>query len=538
MEAQKRTCSSEYYAGSDRLSEMPDEVIVHILSYMPITDAVRTMLIRRFGNLWTLVPTLNFESDEVLAMLVPDGNWTNNDVKRFNIFVRNVLILHKRPFIDKFYLRLQTKYDDGRRKAGDDITMWLSFALDKQAKEIVFEDIGIEFSKSSDFPNFISQSLVTLQLCDCTIYPQLQVDLGSLKELIFDHVAMSEEAFRQFIRGCPSLQELHIYNPFEIRNLSFSAPNIRTLFLSLEKDDSDSDDLWLLNFPNLKSLHLGLCQIPNVIDIDVSSVRDVYLTVLCFQWDDENGVRMFKLLLKKFSQCEVFTLIDYTSEPFLHLIDELDLLQIRWKRVVLSLRIFCQSCLLGFYQLMKSSKDLEELDIYTNTTSDFRASTDLPPVELSNPCVMPKLKTVTLHGYPKSWEHQLQLIEFLLKSATVLEKLVFVPNKLDKLDFVMHVSSFQSLTNKKSVTRDIELERTIQKGIAIQAVTTLFMNLLTMAMSRTLLNPFLLNSPYISTPFERIKGERLKDEIRVVVNVITAGLAFAVNAQQSEQKTR
>ncbi|KAH9615073.1 hypothetical protein KSS87_007575, partial [Heliosperma pusillum] len=47
MKPQKRNCSSEHYTGRDRLSEMPDEVIVHILSFMSTADAVRTMLIRR-----------------------------------------------------------------------------------------------------------------------------------------------------------------------------------------------------------------------------------------------------------------------------------------------------------------------------------------------------------------------------------------------------------------------------------------------------------------------------------------------------------
>ncbi|XP_074307280.1 uncharacterized protein LOC141642394 isoform X3 [Silene latifolia] len=192
--------------------------------------------------------------------------------------------------------------------------------------------------------------------------------------------------------------------------------------------------------------------------INVSSVRDVYLKELFFHMDDENKLKMFKMFLEKFSCSEV-----NASEPFLHSIGVLQLLRIRWKRVVLGLRVFCQSCLLGVYQLMRSSKHLEELVIHAATELNFRsvcntpnlffsqcchARTDLAPVELSDPCEISKLKTITLHGSAKPWEHLLQLIEFLLKSATVLEKLVIVPDQcgltaVEKLDFVMHVSSFQ-----------------------------------------------------------------------------------------------
>ncbi|XP_074307258.1 F-box/FBD/LRR-repeat protein At4g26340-like [Silene latifolia] len=431
----------------DRLSEMPDEVIVHILSYLPIVDAVRTMLIRPFGNLWTLVPNLDFDLEKVHSMLVPDDDWRSIDVRRFFIFVRNVLILHKRPFIDKFSLSYLNGDDERRSECGDDIRMCLKFALDKQAKVIDFSDGHEDYSKSSDYPNFVSQSLVSLRLFWCAIYPELEVDLGSLKELILNVVDMSEVAFQQFIRGCPSLKVLHIYNPSGIRNLSFSSPNICKLFLEFEQDEPDNDR-WLLDFPNLRSLDLKLYRIPDVDHIDLSSVRHVNLRVSRFIMGDENKIRMFKLFLEKLSQSEVFRLSGYASETFLHLLEDLHLLQIRWKHVVLPLPIYCPSCLLGVSQLMRSSKDLKKLDIYTNTTNACRVSVELAPVELSYPCEMPKLKTVTLHGYEKPWKHQLQLVEFLLKSATALEKLVIVPNEgqfslTEKLEFVLHVSSFQ-----------------------------------------------------------------------------------------------
>ncbi|XP_074302825.1 F-box/FBD/LRR-repeat protein At5g56420-like [Silene latifolia] len=356
MKPQKRKCSS------DKLSEMPDEVLVHILSCMPTFDAVRTMLIRPFGNLWTLVPTLNFDIGGFLNKMGFVDKGFN--VVRFNIFVRNVLMLHKRPSIDKFYLLFGEYYEDGREEAGDDIRMWLTFAFDKQAKEINISDVCF------DFPNFTSQSLVTLELRYCQIFLQFPVNLRSLKKLILFHTYMREEAFQQLICGCPSLQELHIEQLPTTNKLRFTAPNIHKLSLVF-MEVNDPDDLnWSLDVPNLKSLDLEIGYMPDV--IAVSSIRDVYLKELDIYVGagdhDEKQHRRFNIFLEKFSRSEVFQLSLNASEPFFHSVDDLHLLQIRWKRVVLGLKILCQECLLGVYLLMRSSKFLEELDIYIDPT--------------------------------------------------------------------------------------------------------------------------------------------------------------------------
>ncbi|KAL9247652.1 hypothetical protein vseg_021063 [Gypsophila vaccaria] len=120
---------------------------------------------------------------------------------------------------------------------------------------------------------------------------------------------------------------------------------------------------------------------------------------------------------------------------------------IQWKRIVLELPKFCQVCVIGIYHMMKSLRNLEELTIYTRKGFRVEAGTDLPRLEVSSPDVTPQLKTITLHGYGKSWRSQLQLVEFLLKGAAALEKLVIVPIKdrleaAEELEFVKRVSSF------------------------------------------------------------------------------------------------
>ncbi|XP_074272664.1 putative F-box/LRR-repeat protein At5g02930 [Silene latifolia] len=344
--------------------------------------------------------------------------------------------------IHSFHLSIAFNYHDERDKAGDDIKEWLRFALDRQVKEIRLSDNSeyeYQLGCSSILPNmFTSQFLVTLHLYSCEFEGEFQVKLGSLKKLSLKYVTMTDENFRRFISGCPSLQDLIIKYPSQMLKLSFSAPKIEKLYLALSYDGSR----FSLNSPNLKSLHLKFVDW-RIDIIDVSSVRDIYIKYR-MRFMNVDDVLSLNQMLEKFEGIEVFQLSCNTSKQFLHIIQKLELLQSRWKRVVLELDDFCGSCLLGMYHLMRSLKHLEELIIHT--TKDFKATADLLNIDLSSPCVTPQLKTITLHGYGKSWKSQLQLIEFLLKSAAVLEKLVIVPicrlKETDELEFVKHVSKF------------------------------------------------------------------------------------------------
>ncbi|KAK9757588.1 hypothetical protein RND81_01G172600 [Saponaria officinalis] len=191
----------------DRLSDLPDHLIVHILSFMPTLDAVRTMLLRRFGNLWTLVPTLSFDLEEYDEVIWPDKEDKPVDevFSSFARFIRNVLMLHKRPTIDRFRLFISSFTDP---KLKDDVQMWLRFAIDRQVKDLNF------FLECDDLvlPHciFMSQSLARLTLFGSIIEHQPRFHMGSLRELLLGDAVGSGQVYNQLILGYPSLQKLDI----------------------------------------------------------------------------------------------------------------------------------------------------------------------------------------------------------------------------------------------------------------------------------------------------------------------------------------
>ncbi|XP_074270825.1 putative F-box/LRR-repeat protein At5g41630 [Silene latifolia] len=268
----------------DRLSELPDDVILHILSRMPIIDAVRTVLLRRFGNLWTFIHTLDFDLGEYLKKFSP---WKSRGkhIQWFYHFVRNVLILHQNLSIDRFHLSIDIDFKSYKEERADlDILIWSRFALCRQAKEIsISMKYKYDFCCSSVFPKFTSQFLVTLELSFCKFEGEFQVELESLKKLSLNHVWMTGENFQRFIRGCPSLQKLVISNPFKMNYLAvhqWASPLL--LYFSNIENLSSKTKTWQLDI------------------VDVSSVRDICIKNLKFIKTNDLVLTINKVLVGKF----------------------------------------------------------------------------------------------------------------------------------------------------------------------------------------------------------------------------------------------
>ncbi|XP_074270420.1 putative F-box/LRR-repeat protein At5g41630 [Silene latifolia] len=299
LRPEKQICSSK--EDRDRLSELPDDLIVRILSCLPTIDAVRTVLLRRFGNLWTFIHTLKFDYSDYLKKFFN----CERRMMSFRCFIRNVLRLHQNPSINTFNLSIV--FD---KAAVNDLREWFKFALDRQAKEIsLYDGYVFNIDCSSMLPNLTSQFLVTLDLKYCKFEGELQVNLGSLKKLSLYRVHMSDENFQRFIFGCPSLQELVIADLYWPNNLSFSAPNIEKLSLLLNEGiQLQSSYPFSLNLPNLKSLYLkiGFWEL-NI--IDVSSVRDIYVKYFKVRVK-YNDLQSFttKKMFEKLENIEVFQL--------------------------------------------------------------------------------------------------------------------------------------------------------------------------------------------------------------------------------------
>ncbi|KAL7087701.1 hypothetical protein ACP275_13G084300 [Erythranthe tilingii] len=173
---------------NDRLSELPDSLLTHILSFLPTKLSVRSsILARRWRFLWTEVPTLDFDKEE-------------------EDFIASFISLHKLQTINTFRLTSNENYTF--RYFND---AWFKAAIDRKVK-----NIDLSAFKAVMLPAllFTCKTLVDFRLDSYFVVPGMgcNVCLPCLKILHINSVIYKDgdETLVHLLSGCPVLEELVI----------------------------------------------------------------------------------------------------------------------------------------------------------------------------------------------------------------------------------------------------------------------------------------------------------------------------------------
>ncbi|QHN75666.1 hypothetical protein HN51_053338 [Arachis hypogaea] len=205
--------------GDDKISALSDELLLHILSFLPITDSVATcFLSRRWRNLWDRLFVSDFDFD--------DGDRQIDFVEFVNAGV--IITRRKEPNnICKFHLLSTSSTVDIQSP----LATWISAALGPHLQEI-----SITLSSPCFFPRciFRCKSLVSLRL-----------------ECRHMHVEMIANAYQ-----LPSLKklELKVCSASCLISLLLCCPNLETLKLDFYKGHTPLLHIGMLS--SLKSLTL------------------------------------------------------------------------------------------------------------------------------------------------------------------------------------------------------------------------------------------------------------------------------------------
>lgn len=191
-------------AHRDRISQLPEELLLRILSSLPAKDVVITMVLsKRWKFLWTLVPTLAYDH----------ATYQNAEGTRFSPFVYSSLLLHEAPVLETLRLKL-----DRESATAVDIGVWVKTAVKRSVREL---DIDIN-SPSILTPVTLPWSLfaggcktlATLKLSNMTLVnasSSLPASFPSLKNLSLVKMKYpSEEFINKLLASCPVLDDLAV----------------------------------------------------------------------------------------------------------------------------------------------------------------------------------------------------------------------------------------------------------------------------------------------------------------------------------------
>ncbi|MED6158440.1 hypothetical protein PIB30_032764 [Stylosanthes scabra] len=183
-------------SGVDRISVLPDAILLHILSFLPSKTVVATSILSRmWRNLWRSVPTVDLDDSPFRER--PD---------RFLPFAYALIFSRD---ITQPILNIRLKCENSSI-APSDVSVWLKRAIQRKLETI---DLSFSCFSPMKLPAeiFTCSSLVVLKLMNVTVDLTSTVHLPLLKTLHIDLVKFSKGKYLEIIlSGCPNIHHLQI----------------------------------------------------------------------------------------------------------------------------------------------------------------------------------------------------------------------------------------------------------------------------------------------------------------------------------------
>ncbi|QHO08459.1 hypothetical protein HN51_067058 [Arachis hypogaea] len=180
----------------DRISALPDQILVHILSFLESKMVAATSILSsRWRDLWHSVPTVDLDD-----ALFPDEE---------ELFVRfaYAVILSRDVMQPILNFRLKSEYS---LSAQCDVELWLNTAIQRKVERIELSP-SIYSKIKLPFGILTCATLVVLKLANLTVDSISTVHLPALQTLYMDGVKFAKREYVDMIlSGCPNIEDLQI----------------------------------------------------------------------------------------------------------------------------------------------------------------------------------------------------------------------------------------------------------------------------------------------------------------------------------------
>ncbi|ESQ31566.1 hypothetical protein EUTSA_v10004309mg [Eutrema salsugineum] len=298
----------------DRISELSDELLVRILSFLPTKVAVSTSILsKRWECLWMWLPKLDFVS----------SHCTRSECESLRCLLDRSLPLYRASVMESFRLDLSFS-----RYKPEDVKLWVVIAVSRCLREldIVYDSY---LDKQCILPSslYACKSLVVLKLeGDILLDVPRRVCLPSLKTLqLRNGTGLDGESLKRLLSICPvlenlsvdfchrddnvgkiivivmSLQSLSLSIPREcyLDGLEIDTPSLK--YLKLEDLNDENESCVIEDMPKLEEAYIHV-RFPDIKSI-IGSITSVKRLTLCSQVLYGNGFVFNQLEYLKLCVC-------------------------------------------------------------------------------------------------------------------------------------------------------------------------------------------------------------------------------------------
>jgi hypothetical protein len=298
----------------DMIGELPEAVLLHILSLLPTKDAVRTsILATKWKYLWTHLSVFDFQV------------YCNSDVSKPEQKSENCLIdqvdklLHTSNHVERLCIQVQQADIDGEKA-----NSLLSSALMHKLLDLKLS-LDHTFAKFV-LPNNFSASQSLNKLClefGFSLYIPDGIRFPNLKTLYLSHLSfVNEKSAQRLLSGCPVLQELTLYKFIwlNIEQINVAISTLRKLTIDL--NHFDPSDLRIRSFTikfdvaNLLSLSYAAHPIIKFVLVNPTSIVDACIDLRCYgpQNQQQNTTQFAIELLSRLGSVKSLTISNDTLQ--------------------------------------------------------------------------------------------------------------------------------------------------------------------------------------------------------------------------------
>ncbi|XP_059438540.1 F-box/LRR-repeat protein At3g26922-like [Corylus avellana] len=400
---------------SKSLGKLPEEVLRHILSFLPIEDAARTsVLSKRWEYLWASIPNLDF-------LLLRSAK---RDITLFMNFVDRVLSLRKSSVIKRFTLCCYVILDASR------VSTWISATVRHKVQELRIELHDCKGVFSLPYCLFTCETLISLHLdMPCILKLPTTICFSNLKILTIENVTFSDEYLtQQFFSGLPVLENLKLCRCGwgHLKVMRISSPKLH--FLSIVESHVQTSSFKdgcrvIIVGGSLKEFHYNGCLFNDYCLHESFSLEKAEIDTFILDKSKKNGYRMYKLL-SSLSNVKFLKLSNGVLEVLIYATKLLPRMPMFNNLVSLlfdglSVDLDSEALL----NILQRSPCLEKLEFLAGIALSSNCEEDDWVLDPVPSCFLSHLKYIKVDTHDGNKE-EFSAIKILLKNSLVLEEMV------------------------------------------------------------------------------------------------------------------
>ncbi|KAL4619108.1 hypothetical protein ACB092_06G056100 [Castanea dentata] len=446
------TLNRDAVIDTDRISNLPDSLLYHILSFLPTKEAVATAILsNRWKPLWILVPALDLK-DKCCKKPIS-----------FTYIVYRVLALHIAPSLRSFRLTWYSPCSSFH------LDTWIHVALARNVQQLHLEiyldgrqdDSHVYGGKLFWLPSgiFTCKTVVVLELSGgIVLNPPPSFQFASLKILRISKIRYeSKNSIPTLLSGCPVLEDLSVVRECTDNVISFEI-NVHTLkrlhieFKSYKPEPPDYNIE--IHTPALEyfrfSGHLRNIVFHEKLAHLIEARVDIYaLEDWTRVYEIYYGDRIFKLL-RALNNAKFLSLFSGDKEciAFGSIYPSMfqNLVRLNFKVTPSNWHVLLA--------LLLVAPNLEVLVVNKDYDNENRLCwMELPD---ATGCLSSGLTTFNFDGF-ENLEHEVKFVKYILKEARALNTMTIkIPAKLSKEDVFETLSMFPGLSPTCLITTSFE----------------------------------------------------------------------------------